>query len=163
MAKHKEEKTNVVRILEAAGIPCTAYEVPLEKGQVPDGVTAARLIGKPPEQVFKTLVAEGPKGEHFVFVIPVAETLDLKKAARAAGVKSIAMLPQKKLLPLTGSVHGGCSPVGMSKHFPTYFAEEVILVDTMTCSAGKVGHQVEVAPDALIALVDGQVADLTVQ
>ena len=102
MAKHKEEKTNVVRILEAAGIPCTAYEVPLEKGQVPDGVTAARLIGKPPEQVFKTLVAEGPKGEHFVFVIPVAETLDLKKAARAAGVKSIAMLPQKKLLPLTG-------------------------------------------------------------
>lgn len=73
------------------------------------------------------------------------------------------MLPQKKLLPLTGYVHGGCSPVGMSKHFPTYFAEEVILVDTMTCSAGKVGHQVEVAPDALIALVDGQVADLTVQ
>ena len=69
MAKHKEEKTNVVRILEAAGIPCTAYEVPLEKGQVPDGVTAARRIGKPPEQVFKTLVAEGPKGEHFVFVI----------------------------------------------------------------------------------------------
>ena len=136
MAKHKEEKTNVVRILEAAGIPCTAYEVPLEKGQVPDGVTAARLIGKPP---------------------------DLKKAARAAGVKSIAMLPQKKLLPLTGYVHGGCSPVGMSKHFPTYFAEEVILVDTMICSAGKVGHQVEVAPDALIALVDGQVADLTVQ
>ena len=152
MAKHKEEKTNVVRILEAAGIPCTAYEVPLEKGQVPDGVTAAQRIGKPPEQVFKTLVAEGPKGEHFVFVIPVAETLDLKKAARAAGVKSIAMLP-----------HGGCSPVGMSKHFPTYFAEEVILVDTMICSAGKVGHQVEVAPDALIALVDGQVADLTVQ
>ena len=138
MAKHKEEKTNVVRILEAAGIPCTAYEVPLEKGQVPDGVTAARLI-------------------------PVAETLDLKKAARATGVKSIAMLPQKKLLPLTGYVHGGCSPVGMSKHFPTYFAEEVILVDTMICSAGKVGHQVEVAPDALIALVDGQVADLTVQ
>ena len=114
MAKHKEEKTNVVRILEAAGIPCTAYEVPLEKGQVPAGVTAARLIGKPPEQVFKTLVAEGPKGERFVFVIPVAETLDLKKAARAAGVKSIAMLPQKKLLPLTGYVHGGCAPVGMS-------------------------------------------------
>ena len=103
------------------------------------------------------------QSKHFVFVIPVAETLDLKKAARAAGVKSIAMLPQKKLLPLTGYVHGGCSPVGMSKHFPTYFAEEVILVDTMICSAGKVGHQVEVAPDALIALVDGQVADLTVQ
>ena len=85
MAKNKEEKTNVVRILEAAGIPCTAYEVPLPKGKVPDGVTAAGLLGKPVEQVFKTLVAQGPKGEHFVYVIPVAETLDLKKAARAAG------------------------------------------------------------------------------
>ena len=159
MAKHpKEEKTNVVRILEAAGIPCTAYEVPLPKGEVPDGVTAAKLLGKPPEQVFKTLV---PKGEHFVFVIPVAETLDLKKAAKAAGVKSVSMLPQKQLLPLTGYVHGGCSPVGMAKAFPTYFAEEVILVDTMVCSAGKVGFQVEVAPDDLIALVKGQIADLT--
>ena len=148
MAKHpKEEKTNVVRILEAAGIPCTAYEVPLPKGEVPDGVTAAKLLGKPPEQVFKTLVAQGPKGEHFVFVIPVAETLDLKKAAKAAGVKSVSMLPQKQLLPL--------------KAFPTYFAEEVILVDTMVCSAGKVGFQVEVAPDDLIALVKGQIADLT--
>ena len=115
MAKNKEEKTNVVRILEAAGIPCTAYEVPLPKGKVPDGVTAAGLLGKPVEQVFKTLVAQGPKGEHFVYVIPVAETLDLKKAARAAGVKSVSMLPQKQLLPLTGYVHGGCSPVGMSK------------------------------------------------
>ena len=86
MAKNKEEKTNVVRILEAAGIPCTAYEVPLPKGKVPDGVTAAGLLGKPVEQVFKTLVAQGPKGEHFVYVIPVAETLDLKKAARAAGL-----------------------------------------------------------------------------
>ena len=102
MAKNKEEKTNVVRILEAAGIPCTAYEVPLPKGKVPDGVTAAGLLGKPVEQVFKTLVAQGPKGEHFVYVIPVAETLDLKKAARAAGVKSVSMLPQNQLLPLTG-------------------------------------------------------------
>ena len=126
-------------------------------------VTAAALVGKPAEEVFKTLVAEGPKGEHFVYVIPVAETLDLKKAARAAGVKSIAMLPQKKLLPLTGYVHGGCSPVGMSKPFPTFFAEEVILVDTMVCSAGKVGHQVEVRPDDLIAFVGGQVADLTAE
>ena len=119
------------------------------------------LLGKPPEEVFKTLVAQGPKGEHFVFVIPVAETLDLKKAAKAAGVKSVSMLPQKQLLPLTGYVHGGCSPVGMAKAFPTYFAEEVILVDTMVCSAGKVGFQVEVAPDDLIALVKGQIADLT--
>ena len=160
MAKIKEEKTNVIRLLEGAGIPCTHHELDLPKGEVPDGVTAARLLGKPVEQVFKTLVAEGPKGEHFVYVIPVAETLDLKKAARAAGVKSVAMLPQKKLLPLTGYVHGGCSPVGMSRTFPTFFAEEVILVDRMICSAGKVGHQVEVKPDDLIALVDGQIADL---
>lgn len=163
MAKPKEEKTNVIRLLEAAGIPCTHYEIDLPKGEVPDGVTAARLLGKDPDQVFKTLVAEGPKGEHFVFVIPVAATLDLKKAARAAGVKSIAMLPQKKLLPLTGYVHGGCSPVGMSKSFPTYFAEEVILVDTMVCSAGKVGHQVEVKPDDLMDLVGGVTADLVVE
>lgn len=161
MAKNREEKTNVVRLLEAAGIPCTSYELPLSKSEVPDGVTAARLLGKPAEQVFKTLVAQGPKGEHFVYVIPVAETLDLKKAARAAGVKSVSMLPQKQLLPLTGYVHGGCSPVGMAKSFPTYFSEEVILVDTMICSAGKVGHQVEVAPDDLISLVGGQIADLT--
>ena len=163
MAKNKEEKTNVIRLLEAAGIPCNHHILDLDKNHVPDGVTAAQLLGKPPEQVFKTLVAEGPKGEHFVFVIPVAESLDLKKAAKAAGVKSVAMLPQKKLLPLTGYVHGGCSPVGMAKAFPTYFAEEVILVDTMVCSAGKIGHQVEVAPDDLIALVGGQIADLTQQ
>ena len=164
MAKKKEEgKTNVVRLLEAAGVPYTAYVLPLEKDQVPDGVTAARLMGKPPEQVFKTLVAEGPREEHFVFVIPVAETLDLKKAAKAAGVKSVAMLPQKKLLPLTGYVHGGCSPVGMAKQFPIYFAEEVILVDTMLCSAGKVGHQIEVKPEDLMKLVGGETADLIVR
>lgn len=163
MAKHKEEKTNVVRILEAAGIPCTAYEVPLEKGQVPDGVTAARLIGKPPEQVFKTLVAEGPKGEHFVFVIPVAETLDLKKAARAAGVKSIAMLPQKKLLPLTGYVHGGCSPVGMKKLFPTVFHQTAAELPRIIVSAGKIGFQVECDPADLLRLVKGKTADIVVE
>lgn len=164
MAKHdkheKAEKTNVIRLLEGAGIPCLHHEITLEKDEVPDGLTAAQRLGKPPEQVFKTLVAEGPKGEHFVYVIPVAETLDLKKAAKAAGVKSIAMLPQKKLLPLTGYVHGGCSPIGMTKPFPTFFAEEVILVDTMLCSAGKIGHQVEIAPDDLIEFVHGQVAEL---
>lgn len=163
MAKHKEEKTNVVRILEAAGIPCAAYEVPLEKGQVPDGVTAARLIGKPPEQVFKTLVAEGPKGEHFVFVIPVAETLDLKKAARAAGVKSIAMLPQKKLLPLTGYVHGGCSPVGMKKLFPTVFHQTAAELPRIIVSAGKIGFQVECDPADLLRLVKGKTADIVVE
>ena len=164
MAKKKDDlKTNVIRLLEAAGIPHKAYLLPVEKDQVPDGVTAAALMGQPPEKVFKTLVAEGPKEEHFVFVIPVAETLDLKKAAKTAGVKSVAMLPQKKLLPLTGYVHGGCSPVGMSKQFPTWFAEEVILVDTMICSAGKVGHMVEVKPDDLMGLVSGKISDMIVR
>ena len=161
MAKNKEEKTNVMRTLEQKKIAYTPHEYPAD-GPV-DGVSVAAYLNQDPEQVFKTLVTKGAGGGYYVFDIPVAENLDLKKAAKVVGEKSIAMLPQKKLLPLTGYVHGGCSPVGMSKHFPTYFAEEVILVDTMICSAGKVGHQVEVAPDALIALVDGQVADLTVQ
>ena len=162
MAKHpKEEKTNVVRILEAAGIPCTAYEVPLPKGEVPDGVTAAKLLGKPPEQVFKTLVAQGPKGEHFVFVIPVAETLDLKKAAKAAGVKSVSMLPQKQLLPLTGYVHGGCSPIGMKKQFPTVFHHSALDQETIFVSAGKIGFQVELSPADLMKLVRGTAADVT--
>lgn len=160
--KEKDEKTNVMRLLDAAGVAYVPHQITLGDGDPLDGVTAARLMGKEPEEVFKTLVAQGPHGEHFVFVLPVAESLDLKKAARAAGVKSIAMLPQKQLLPLTGYVHGGCSPVGMTKPFPTFFAEEVVLVDTMTCSAGKIGRQIEVRPDDLIAYVGGTVADLTV-
>ena len=116
MAKNKEEKTNVVRILEAAGIPCTAYEVPLPKGKVPDGVTAAGLLGKPVEQVFKTLVAQGPKGEHFVYVIPVAETLDLKKAARAAGVKSVS--PKSSCSPSPVMSTGAARRWGCPSPFP---------------------------------------------
>ncbi len=161
MAKNKEEKTNVMRTLEQKKIPYTPHTYD-PNGPI-DGVSVAQALGQDPACVFKTLVTRGASGGYYVFDIPVAESLDLKKAARAVGEKSVAMIHQKELLPLTGYVHGGCSPVGMSKHFPTYFAEEVILVDTMTCSAGKVGHQVEVAPDALIALVDGQVADLTAQ
>ena len=163
MAKNKEEKTNVMRVLEQKKIAYIAHTYPHEEGMAVDGVTVAKSMGFDPAIVFKTLVARGASKQYYVFDVPVAENLDLKKAAKAVGEKSIEMIHQKELLPLTGYVHGGCSPVGMSKHFPTYFAEEVILVDTMICSAGKVGHQVEVAPDALIALVDGQIADLTVQ
>ena len=159
----KEEKTNVMRVLEQKGIPFTPHTYPHEDGVAVDGVTVARSMGQDPECVFKTLVARGASGALYVFDIPVADSLDLKKAAKAVGEKSVAMLHQKELLPLTGYVHGGCSPVGMSKSFPTYFAEEVILVDTMICSAGKGGYQVEVGPDDLIALVGGQVADLTQQ
>ena len=163
MAKKKDEKTNVMRLLEQKKIPYIPHTYPHEEGEAVDGVTVAALLGQDPGRVFKTLVTKAASGAYYVFDIPVAENLDLKKAARAAGVKSIAMLPQKKLLPLTGYVHGGCSPVGMSKAFPTYFAEEVILVDTMVCSAGKVGHQVEVKPDDLIDLVGGITADLVVE
>lgn len=162
MAKQKEEKTNVMRVLEQKGIPYTAHTY--EHGDVaPDGVSVARMLGQDPEAVFKTLVTKGASGGYYVFDIPVAATLDLKKAAKAVGEKSVAMLPAKELLPLTGYVHGGCSPVGMKKQFPTVFHETCILYDTICVSAGKVGFQVEVGPEALVELVRGTIADVTVE
>ena len=161
MSKHKEEKTNVMRTLEQKKIAYTAHEYPAD-GPV-DGVSVAGYLGQDPEQVFKTLVTKGAGGGYYVFDIPVAENLDLKKAAKAVGEKSIAMLPQKELLPLTGYVHGGCSPVGMKKQFPTVFHETAELFDTICVSAGKIGAQVEVAPADLIALLGAQTADITVE
>ena len=162
MAKQKEEKTNVMRVLEQKGIPYTAHTY--EHGDTaPDGVSVARMLGQDPEAVFKTLVTRGASGGYYVFDIPVAATLDLKKAARAVGEKSVAMLPARELLPLTGYVHGGCSPVGMKKQFPTVFHETCILYDTICVSAGKVGFQVEVEPEALVGLVRGAIADVTVE
>lgn len=155
------EKTNVMRILEQKNIPYTAHAYPHGDGAAPDGVTVARSLGQDPERVFKTLVARGASGGYYVFDIPVAETLDLKKAAKAVGEKSIAMLPQKELLPLTGYVHGGCSPVGMKKQFPTVFDETAELFDTIYVSAGKIGFQVEAALADLIGLVGGTVGDIT--
>lgn len=158
MAK-KEEKTNVMRLLEQKKIPYTAHTY--EHGETaPDGVTVARSLGQNPDGVFKTLVTRGASGAYYVFPIPVAATLDLKKAAKAAGEKSVAMLPSKELLPLTGYIHGGCSPVGMKKLFPTIFHESCLTQDTICVSAGKVGFQVEVKPDDLIALVRGRTADV---
>ena len=110
--------------------------------------------------MFKTLVTKGASAAYYVFDVPVAENLDLKKAAKAVGEKSIAMLPQKELLPLTGYVHGGCSPVGMKKQFPTVFRETAVLFDTIYVSAGKVGAQVEVAPQALLDLLRASAADI---
>ena len=112
--------------------------------------------------VFKTLVTKGASGAYYVFDIPVAENLDLKKAAKAVGEKSIAMLPQKELLPLTGYVHGGCSPVGMKKQFPTVFHETVNELDLIAVSAGKIGHQVQVKPDDLLNLLRAKTADVVV-
>ena len=161
MAKNKEEKTNVMRTLEQKKIPYTAFSYDPD-GPI-DGVSVAAEVGLDAASVFKTLVTKGASGAYYVFDIPVAENLDLKKAARAVGEKSIAMLPQKELLPLTGYVHGGCSPVGMKKQFPTVFHETVELFDTICVSAGKIGAQVEVAPADLIALLGAQTADVTAE
>ncbi len=128
-----------------------------------DGVTVAKSMGFDPAQVFKTLVARGASGQYYVFDVPVAESLDLKKAAKAVGEKSIEMLHQKELLPLTGYVHGGCSPVGMKKLFPTVFHSSVETLPTVIVSAGKIGHQVEVKPADLMGLVRAETADIIVE
>ena len=160
MAK-KEEKTNVMRVLEQKGIPFTPHTYDHENGAV-DGATVARSLGQDPECVFKTLVARGASKAIYVFDIPVEDTLDLKKAARAVGEKSIAMLHSRELLPLTGYVHGGCSPIGMKKQFPTVFHETAEILDTIMVSAGKIGFQVELSPADLIELVGGSTEDVTV-
>ena len=160
MAKSKEEKTNVMRTLEQKKLPYTAHTYD-PAGPI-DGVSVAQTLGQLPERVFKTLVTKGVSGAYYVFDIPVAENLDLKKAAKAVGEKSVAMLPQKELLPLTGYVHGGCSPVGMKKQFPTVFHETVLLYDTVCVSAGKIGFQVECRPGDLVALLRAKTADIIV-
>ena len=165
MAKKKEEKTNVMRILDQKKIPYTARFY--DDSQGPEGtreygVHVAAALGQDPARGFKTLVARGASGGLYVFDIPVADSLDLKKAAKAVGEKAVSMLHQKELLPLTGYVHGGCSPVGMKKQYPTVFHETAEIVDTITVSAGKIGYQVELAPAALMELVGASTADLTV-
>ena len=160
MAKNKEEKTNVMRTLEQKKIPYTAFSYDPD-GPI-DGVSVAAETGLDAASVFKTLVTKGASGAYYVFDIPVAENLDLKKAARAVGEKSIAMLPQKELLPLTGYVHGGCSPVGMKKQFPTVFHETVNDLELVAVSAGKIGHQVQVKPANLLNLLRAKTADVIV-
>ncbi len=162
MGKQQGEKTNVMRILDQKKVPYTAHSYP-SGDQAPDGVSVARMLGQDPAAVFKTLVTRGTSGGYYVFDIPVAATLDLKKAAKAVGEKSIAMLPSRELLPLTGYVHGGCSPVGMKKRFPTVFHESCMNQDTICVSAGKIGFQVEVRPADLMALVGASAADVIVE
>ena len=161
MSKHKEEKTNVMRTLEQKKIAYTPHEYPAD-GPV-DGASVAAYLNQDPEQVFKTLVTKGAGGGYYVFDIPVAENLDLKKAAKAVGEKSIAMLPQKELLPLTGYVHGGCSPVGMKKQFPTVFHATAADLPTIMVSAGRIGRQVQCDPKDLLALLGAKTADIIVE
>ena len=162
MAKAKDEKTNVMRTLEQKGIAYTAHAYEHEEGVAVDGVTVANMLGQDPEQVFKTLVARGASKGIYVFVIPVAENLDLKKAARAVGEKSIEMVAVKEINALTGYIRGGCSPVGMKKQYPTVFHETAEIIDTIMVSAGKIGLQVELEPQALMELVGGELADIVV-
>ena len=162
MAKSSIEKTNVMRLLDQKKVPYTPHTYPHGDDAV-DGVTVAQMTGMDPAKVFKTLVARGASKTPYVFVIPVACELDLKKAAKAVGEKSIAMLHVSELTPLTGYVRGGCSPVGMKKAFPTVFDESVLNVPTVMVSAGKIGAQVEVAPADLIALLGAQTADVTAE
>ena len=158
MAKEKTEKTNVMRLLEQKGIPYTPHDY-RASGAV-GGTEVAAALGEDPARVFKTLVTVGASGGHYVFVIPVAEELDLKKAAKAVGEKSIAMLPQKELLPITGYLHGGCSPIGMKKPFPTVLHQSAAEQESIYVSAGKVGFQVEVAPADLQKMLPMRLADV---
>ncbi len=154
----KEEKTNVMRVLDAKKI---SYESHAYKPDATmSGEEIAALLGEDADKVFKTLVTQGKTGAFYVFVIPVKGELDLKKAAKACGEKAVSMIKQKDLLPLTGYVHGGCSPIGMKKHFPTFIHETAVGYDTVFVSAGKVGFQIELAPADLISAAEIRVEDL---
>jgi Cys-tRNA(Pro)/Cys-tRNA(Cys) deacylase len=152
-------KTNAVRLVEQAKIPCKEAFYEFDENDL-NGNHAAKAIGFPPEQVFKTLVARGERTGINVFCIPVCCELDLKKAAKAAGDKNMEMIHVKELLGLTGYIRGGCSPVGMKKKFPTFFDETCILWDEIAVSAGARGHQMIVPPEALAELVDATLSDL---
>ena len=154
-------KTNAVRLLQQAGIPCHEAFYDYDENDL-SGNHAAQAIGKPAEEVFKTLVARGERTGINVFCIPVCFELNLKKAAKAAGDKNMELVAVKELLGLTGYIRGGCSPVGMKKKYPTYIDETCILWDEIAVSAGERGHQMVLPPLALARLVEATLADLTV-
>lgn len=159
----KDEKTNVMRILDQKKIAYVPHGYEVAEGAPCDAVTVAGLIGKDVSTVYKTLVLKAGKGNFYVFVVPGAERLDYKKAAKAVGEKSVAMVLSADLLGLTGYIHGGCSPIGMKKQFPTVFHEAVLNLSTVTVSAGKIGRQVEIAPADLISLIGAKTADIIVE
>lgn len=151
------EKTNVMRILDASKIEYMPHEYDSE---VTDGELVAAALGQDPDKVFKTLVTIGNNKQNYVFVVPVNCSLNLKKAAKSVGVKSVEMIKQKELLPLTGYVHGGCSPIGMKKAFQTVINDTATLFDTIVFSAGKRGCQVELSPQNLAELIGGNFEDI---
>ena len=152
-------KTNAVRLVQQADIPCREEFYEFDENDL-NGNHAAEAIGKPAEEVFKTLVARGERTGINVFCIPVCFELDLKKAAKAAGDKNMAMIPVKELLGLTGYIRGGCSPVGMKKKYPTFIDETAQLYDEIAVSAGARGHQMLLNPEELARLVGAKFVDL---
>ena len=157
--KERERKTNALREIEAAGLDHRSFS--FEADGTMTGVEIATLLGEDPDRVFKTLVTQAKSGEHYVFMTPVACELDLKKAAAAVGEKAVSMIKARELLPLTGYIHGGCSPIGMKTAFRTVIDETAQLYDTIMFSGGRIGCQVEMAPDDLDSLVGLTFADIT--
>ena len=154
----KEEKTNVMRVLDGKKISYKSHTY--EPDAAMSGEEIAGILGEDPGMVFKTLVTQGKSGAYYVFVVPVREELDLKKAGKVSGEKSVSMIKQKELLPLTGYVHGGCSPIGMKKQFPTFIHETATQSDRIFVSAGRVGYQIELKPQELILVSKAAVADI---
>lgn len=157
--KKSDIKTNAIRLLEQKRIPFAVHNY-VDSGAV-SGMEVAQALGEDPETVFKTLVTVGKSGEHYVFVVPVHRELNLKKAAAAAGEKSISMIKAKELLELTGYIHGGCSPIGMKKFFKTFLDKSAENKRTIMVSGGKIGFQIEVAPGELGKVISFTTADLT--
>ena len=154
----KQDKTNCMRVLESKKIPYTPHLY--EADPALSGEDIARILEEEPDRVFKTLVTAGKPQRYYVFVIPVNRELNLKKAAAACGEKSVSMIPQKDLLPLTGYVHGGCSPIGMKKRFPSFIHQSAETYPRIFVSAGRVGCQAELAPEDLIRVAELVPADL---
>lgn len=153
-----EQKTNVMRILDQAKIPYNHYCY--ADTDAISGLEITEVLNQNPDRVFKTLVTVGKSKEHYVFVVPVSSELDLKKAAKSVGDKSVEMVKSKELLPLTGYIHGGCSPIGMKKFFKTVVDESALNFDSILFSAGKIGYQVEIAPNDLKKIIKFDYADL---
>lgn len=154
------EKTNAIRLIQQAKLVYREASYDYDENDL-SGIHAAEAIGMPPEQVFKTLVTRGDRTGINVFCIPVCFELDLKKAAKVSGNKKVEMVAVKELLSLTGYIRGGCSPIGMKKHYPTFFDETCILWDEIAVSAGARGHQVLLSPDQLVHYTQGTVVDIT--
>lgn len=159
--KKNTEKTNVMRILEQKKLNYKTYSYATTEAI--SGVEVAEVLEQDPNQVFKTLVTIGSSKNNYVFMIPVHKELDLKKAAKAVGEKSISMIKSKELLPLTGYIHGGCSPIGMKKQFRTTIDGSAANFETIIFSAGKIGYQVEVAPEELKKVVRFELKDIVVE